>query len=161
VVEAHGLTKRYGPATAVQDLSFTVVPGQVTGFLGPNGSGKSTTMCMIVGLDAPSAGRVTVGGRRHGLNALLVVVSTPTSTPVIAAARLRKGSTNRASGADRFVAATRPLQVATGPGEEPSVVSVNPVDAVLGHGRTPFRTLGTARLRGLGTRSYPTNAQIP
>ncbi|MDX3854688.1 ABC transporter ATP-binding protein [Streptomyces sp. AK02-01A] len=62
MIEAVGLTKRYGAKTAVDNLSFQVRPGHVTGFLGPNGSGKSTTMRMILGLDRPSAGRVTVGG---------------------------------------------------------------------------------------------------
>jgi ABC-2 type transport system ATP-binding protein len=65
VIEARNLTKKYGEKTAVDDLSFTVRPGIVTGFLGPNGAGKSTTMRMIVGLDAPSSGRVTVNGRRY------------------------------------------------------------------------------------------------
>ncbi|MER5885561.1 ABC transporter ATP-binding protein [Streptomyces sp. NPDC001941] len=62
MIEAVGLTKRYGAKTAVYDLSFQVRPGAVTGFLGPNGSGKSTTMRMILGLDRPTAGRVTIGG---------------------------------------------------------------------------------------------------
>ncbi len=62
MIQAEHLTKRYGSTTAVDDVSFTVRPGQVTGFLGPNGAGKSTTMRMIVGLDRPSAGRVTVDG---------------------------------------------------------------------------------------------------
>ncbi|MFC8495798.1 ABC transporter ATP-binding protein [Streptomyces sp. NPDC057235] len=62
MIEAVGLTKRYGAKTAVYDLSFRVRPGVVTGFLGPNGSGKSTTMRMILGLDQPSAGHVTIGG---------------------------------------------------------------------------------------------------
>jgi len=62
MIEAHGLTKRYGDKTAVDDLSFTVRPGEVTGFLGPNGSGKSTTMRMILGLDAPTSGTVTIAG---------------------------------------------------------------------------------------------------
>jgi ABC-type Fe3+/spermidine/putrescine transport system ATPase subunit len=53
MIEAKGLTKRYGATVAVDDLSFTVPPGQVTGFLGPNGAGKSTTMRLILGLDAP------------------------------------------------------------------------------------------------------------
>ena len=53
MIEARGLTKRYGEKTAVDDLTFTVRPGVVTGFLGPNGAGKSTTMRMILGLDAP------------------------------------------------------------------------------------------------------------
>ncbi|MGI5348750.1 ATP-binding cassette domain-containing protein [Streptomyces sp. CA-250714] len=62
MIEAYGLTKRYGAKTAVYNLSFQVRPGAVTGFLGPNGSGKSTTMRMILGLDTPTSGRVTVGG---------------------------------------------------------------------------------------------------
>ena len=62
MIEAYGLTKRYGAKTAVYNLSFQVRPGTVTGFLGPNGSGKSTTMRMILGLDTPSAGQVTIGG---------------------------------------------------------------------------------------------------
>lgn len=65
MIEAQGLTKRYGVTTAVDRMSFTVKPGRVTGFLGPNGAGKSTTMRMIVGLDRPSAGTVTVNGRRY------------------------------------------------------------------------------------------------
>ena len=63
MIQAHGLTKRYGAKTAVDDVSFTVHPGKVTGFLGPNGAGKSTTMRMIVGLDRPTLGTVTVNGR--------------------------------------------------------------------------------------------------
>jgi ABC-2 type transport system ATP-binding protein len=63
MIEAHGLSKRYGDKLAVNDLSFTVAPGIVTGFLGPNGAGKSTTMRLILGLDRPSSGRVTVNGR--------------------------------------------------------------------------------------------------
>jgi ABC-2 type transport system ATP-binding protein len=63
MIEAVSLSKRYGDKLAVDDLSFTVRPGQVTGFLGPNGAGKSTTMRMILGLDAPTAGSVTVNGR--------------------------------------------------------------------------------------------------
>jgi ABC-2 type transport system ATP-binding protein len=65
MIEAHALTKRYGERTAVADLSFTVRPGSVTGFLGPNGAGKSTTMRMILGLDAPTSGRVTVNGKPY------------------------------------------------------------------------------------------------
>ncbi|WP_332262184.1 ATP-binding cassette domain-containing protein [Kitasatospora mediocidica] len=66
VIEADGLTKRYGEATAVDGLSFRVEPGRVTGFLGPNGAGKSTTMRMVLGLDLPTSGTVTVGGRPFG-----------------------------------------------------------------------------------------------
>jgi ABC-2 type transport system ATP-binding protein len=62
MIEAHGLTKRYGKRTAVDGITFTVQPGQVTGFLGPNGAGKSTTMRMILGLDHPTAGQVLVNG---------------------------------------------------------------------------------------------------
>jgi ABC-2 type transport system ATP-binding protein len=65
VIEARNLTKRYGDTTAVSDLSFTVKPGIVTGFLGPNGSGKSTTMRLILGLDAPNSGSVTVNGKHY------------------------------------------------------------------------------------------------
>jgi ABC-2 type transport system ATP-binding protein len=62
MIAAAGLTKRYGTVTAVDGLSFTAPPGKVTGFLGPNGAGKSTTMRMILGLDAPTSGSVTVNG---------------------------------------------------------------------------------------------------
>ncbi|WP_339133525.1 ATP-binding cassette domain-containing protein [Streptomyces sp. f51] len=65
MIEAQQLTKRYGEKTAVDQLDFVVKPGTVTGFLGPNGAGKSTTMRMIVGLDAPSAGSVTVNGKQY------------------------------------------------------------------------------------------------
>ncbi|GAA4912328.1 ABC transporter ATP-binding protein [Streptomyces coeruleoprunus] len=65
MIRAHELTKTYGGKTVVQDLSFTVRPGTVTGFLGPNGAGKSTTMRMLLGLDAPTHGRATVNGRAY------------------------------------------------------------------------------------------------
>jgi len=65
MIEARGLTKRYGDKTAVDGVDFTVQPGAVTGFLGPNGAGKSTTMRMIIGLDAPTSGSVIVNGRRY------------------------------------------------------------------------------------------------
>ncbi len=65
MIEALGLTKRYGSTLAVDDLSFEVKPGRVTGFLGPNGAGKSTTLQMVMGLDAPTAGTVTIGGRPY------------------------------------------------------------------------------------------------
>lgn len=65
MIEVQNLTKRYGDKTAVDDLSFTVRPGIVTGFLGPNGAGKSTTMRMILGLDAPTSGRATINGRSY------------------------------------------------------------------------------------------------
>jgi ABC-2 type transport system ATP-binding protein len=65
VIEAEALTKDYGEKRAVDGLSFTVRPGIVTGFLGPNGSGKSTTMRLILGLDAPTAGDVTVNGKHY------------------------------------------------------------------------------------------------
>ena len=66
MIEASDLSKRYGTTLAVDDLTFSVEAGQVTGFLGPNGSGKSTTMRMIVALDVPTSGSVTVGGRAYG-----------------------------------------------------------------------------------------------
>ena len=65
VIEARGLTKDYGDKRAVDALSFSVRPGVVTGFLGPNGSGKSTTMRLVLGLDAPTAGDVTVNGKHY------------------------------------------------------------------------------------------------
>ena len=65
MIEAAGLTKRYGKTLAVNNLTFSVEPGQVTGFLGPNGAGKSTTMRMILGLDNPTAGEVRIGGKRY------------------------------------------------------------------------------------------------
>ncbi|HVA61588.1 MAG TPA: ATP-binding cassette domain-containing protein [Mycobacteriales bacterium] len=64
-IEARGLTKRYGTTIAVDDLSFDVLPGRVTGFLGPNGAGKSTTMRLVLGLDEPNAGTVTVNGKPY------------------------------------------------------------------------------------------------
>ncbi len=65
MIEAHGLTKDYGETRAVDALTFTVQPGIVTGFLGPNGSGKSTTMRLILGLDRPTSGTVTVNGKAY------------------------------------------------------------------------------------------------
>lgn len=65
MIQAQSLTKRYGSKTAVDAIDFTVQPGRVTGFLGPNGAGKSTTMRMIVGLDRPNAGSVTVNGAHY------------------------------------------------------------------------------------------------
>ena len=65
MIEAVHLTKRYGTTTAVDDLSFTIEPGRVTGFLGPNGAGKTTTMRMVIGLDKPSSGSVTIDGRMY------------------------------------------------------------------------------------------------
>jgi ABC-2 type transport system ATP-binding protein len=65
MIDAVNLTKRYGEKTAVDDLTFQVKPGIVTGFLGPNGSGKSTTMRLILGLDGPTSGDVTVNGKRY------------------------------------------------------------------------------------------------
>jgi ABC-2 type transport system ATP-binding protein len=66
VIEARGLSKRYGSTLAVDKLSFEVLPGRVTGFLGPNGAGKSTTLRMVMGLDASTEGTVTIRGRPYG-----------------------------------------------------------------------------------------------
>src|SRR5262249_21352273 len=70
MIEARGLTKRYGDKLAVDQLSFAVEPGRITGFLGPNGAGKTTTMRLILGLDHPTGGSVTVNGKefRHSVN---------------------------------------------------------------------------------------------
>ncbi|GAB3703713.1 ABC transporter ATP-binding protein [Amycolatopsis oliviviridis] len=65
MIEAAGLTKRYGKTLAVNNLSFSVASGKVTGFLGPNGAGKSTTMRMILGLDNPTSGQVRIGGKQY------------------------------------------------------------------------------------------------
>jgi ABC-2 type transport system ATP-binding protein len=65
MIEARAVSKRYGTKTAVNELTFTVRPGVVTGFLGPNGAGKSTTIRMIMGLDAPTAGDITVNGKHY------------------------------------------------------------------------------------------------
>lgn len=69
MIHAEGLTKKYGAKTAVDNISFTVKPGLVTGFLGPNGAGKSTTMRMIVGLDRPTSGSVIVNGKPYAQHA--------------------------------------------------------------------------------------------
>jgi ABC-2 type transport system ATP-binding protein len=63
MIEAEGLSKRYGDTLAVDNLSFSVAPGKITGFLGPNGAGKTTTMRLILGLDRPTAGRVAINGK--------------------------------------------------------------------------------------------------
>jgi ABC-2 type transport system ATP-binding protein len=65
MIEVHGLSKHYGERVAVDDLSFTIKPGTVTGFLGPNGAGKSTTMRLILGLDRPTRGTATVNGKQY------------------------------------------------------------------------------------------------
>jgi ABC-2 type transport system ATP-binding protein len=64
-IEVSGLRKRFGPVVALDGMTFTVAPGQVTGFVGPNGAGKSTTMRVILGLDAPDEGQALVGGQRY------------------------------------------------------------------------------------------------
>jgi ABC-2 type transport system ATP-binding protein len=81
MIEAEGLTKRYGDTLAVDNLSFTVAPGRITGFLGPNGAGKTTTMRLILGLDRPTAGRVTVNGRPFDQ------ASQPTTSPAAGSRR--------------------------------------------------------------------------
>ncbi|MRG59806.1 ATP-binding cassette domain-containing protein [Agromyces sp. CFH 90414] len=65
-IEVSGLTKRFGPVTAVEQLSFAVQPGRVTGFLGPNGAGKTTTLRVLLGLERPTEGTATFGGTRYG-----------------------------------------------------------------------------------------------
>jgi len=64
-IEIDGLRKRFGTVQALDTMTFTAGPGQVTGFVGPNGAGKSTTMRVVVGLDAPDAGTATIGGRPY------------------------------------------------------------------------------------------------
>ena len=65
-IEVTGVRKRFGPAMALDGLSFTVTPGHVTGLAGPNGAGKSTTMRVVLGLDAPDEGHALIGGRPYG-----------------------------------------------------------------------------------------------
>ena len=81
MIEARGLTKRFGPRLAVDGLSFDVRPGRVTGFLGPNGSGKSTTMRLILGLDHPDAGQARIGGRRAERVPSVVTLGTGAGPP--------------------------------------------------------------------------------
>ncbi len=64
-IDVQDLTKEYGTGRAVDRLTFQVLPGRVTGFLGPNGAGKSTTMRLVLGLDRPTSGTATVGGRPY------------------------------------------------------------------------------------------------
>ena len=88
MIEARHLTKRYGKAVAVDDVSFGVQPGRVTSFLGPNGAGKPTTRRMILGLDTPSSGSVLVNGKPYGglptLSGRLERCSTPRPSSVAA-----------------------------------------------------------------------------
>jgi ABC-2 type transport system ATP-binding protein len=104
MIEAHDLTKRYGDTTAVQSLSFTIAPRTVTGFLGPNGAGKSTTMRLIMGLDRPTPGTVTVNGKPYGqhrsplreVGALLdAKACTPAAAPARTCARRPPPTTSR------------------------------------------------------------------
>jgi ABC-2 type transport system ATP-binding protein len=89
VIEVDRLTKRFGSVTAVDDLSFTVRPGMVTGFLGPNGAGKTTTLRVILGLNAPTSGTALIGGRRyqefvrplHQVGSLLEATALPAGRP--------------------------------------------------------------------------------
>src|SRR6266705_3537454 len=96
MIEARGITKRYGDKTAVDDLSCTVRPGVVTGFLGPNGAGKSTTIRMILGLDAPTAGSVTVNGRPYAALAATTGISRRRVDEVIAITGLAEVAGRRA-----------------------------------------------------------------
>ena len=81
MIEAKHLTKRYGKTVAVDEVSFAVQPGRVTGFLGPNGAGKSTTMRMILGLDTPSSGEVRVNGKPYASSPIRSDRSGRCSTP--------------------------------------------------------------------------------
>lgn len=74
MIQAQGLTKHYGDKVALEDVSFTVEPGLVTGFLGPNGAGKSTSMRLMVGLDRPTAGQVTISGKPYAQHAAPLAV---------------------------------------------------------------------------------------
>src|SRR4051794_41736380 len=85
-IEVSGLRKRFGPAQALDGMSFTVLPGQVTGFVGPNGAGKSTTMRIILGLDAADEGTALIGGAayptlRHPLSHLRALLDAAALQP--------------------------------------------------------------------------------
>jgi len=82
-IEIDGLRKRFGPAQALDEMTFTVHPGQGTGFVGPNGAGKSTTMRVVVGLDAPDAGTATTGRQPYR------TLKNPAACPLT---RCRRGS---------------------------------------------------------------------
>jgi ABC-2 type transport system ATP-binding protein len=105
MIQARGLTKRYGSSLAVDGLTFDVLPGRVTGFLGPNGAGKSTTMRLILGLDRPAAGTVTVSGRPYrGLRRPLWQVGAMLESGVVHPGRSARGhllALARASGIPR------------------------------------------------------------
>jgi ABC-2 type transport system ATP-binding protein len=98
-LQAHSLVKRYGRLTAVDDLSFAVRPGVVTGFLGPNGAGKSTTLRMFLGLDKPTSGAATVGGLR--------LAETPHPMRVVGAMLDARGVHPRRAAADHLAAVAR------------------------------------------------------
>ena len=95
-IEVTGLRKRFGPAVALDGMSFTVLPGQVTGFVGPNGAGKSATMRVILGLDAADAGSALVGGQlyrslRHPLSHVGALLDAAALQPSRSAATTRCG----------------------------------------------------------------------
>ena len=122
MIEARGLTKRYGRVLAVDALSFDVRPGVVTGFLGPNGSGKSTTMRLMLGLDAADQGSVRIGGRRyrdlgwplHEVGALLEAKAVHPGRTVRAHLAALAASNGIAAGRVEEVLATVGLQGAAG-----------------------------------------------
>jgi ABC-type multidrug transport system ATPase subunit len=93
IIKVTGLHKRFGRVQALDGMSFTVRPGQVTGFLGPNGAGKSTTMRVILGLDAPDAGTATIGG--HSYRALKNPLSRVSSLLDAAAPQPGRSARNR------------------------------------------------------------------
>ncbi|WP_046530529.1 MULTISPECIES: ABC transporter ATP-binding protein [Cellulomonas] len=98
-LEAHALTKRYRRTTAVDDLSFRVRPGVVTGFLGPNGAGKSTTLRLFLGLDRPTRGAATVGGLR--------LAETPRAMRVVGAMLDARAVHPRRTATDHLLAVAR------------------------------------------------------
>ncbi|NBE85031.1 ABC transporter ATP-binding protein [Micromonospora rubida] len=105
MITLRGLTKRFGPTTAVDDLTVDIAPGRVTGFLGPNGAGKSTTMRMILGLDRPTAGRALVDGRpyrelRHPLHTVGALLDAGAIHPA-RPGRAHLLATARSNGIDR------------------------------------------------------------
>src|ERR1700730_8331519 len=104
-IEIDGLRKRFGPAQALDEMTFTVHPGQVTGFVGPNGAGKSTTMRVVVGLDAPGAGTAIIGGQPY---------RTPKNPAACLLTRCRRGSISAERTLPSLCTVTRELRSSRG-----------------------------------------------
>jgi ABC-2 type transport system ATP-binding protein len=114
-IEVRGLRKSFGPTLALDGMTFTVAPGQITGFVGPNGAGKTITMQVILGLDAPDAGTALVGGHRYA------TLSRPLTHlgSLLDAAALQPGRTGRCSPSPRSWPWPSARSCGTPPGPSP------------------------------------------